>query len=388
MAGHVRKLENGRYIARFPLGGRGNYRSRTFDRKRDAQSWLDVQTARRDRGDWVDPSHASETFGAVADVWLATRRDVAPSTRSRDASYLRNQILPYLGDLELRHVTVERLDAWVAELDEHLAPATVRKAFGIVAQVLDRAVVLRKLSANPAKVGEGISLPTQDKTEMRFLSVAEVDDLADAIDPHYRPLVLSAAFTGLRWGELAGLKAKHLDLTRHRLTVAEVLSEVDGQLSFKKPKTPASRRTIALPSALVTELSRHLDARPIVGNALVFSDTDAKAMRRSNFRRRTWMPAVAESVGQPMRFHDLRHTHAAWLIAQGEHPKTIQTRLGHASISTTLDRYGHLMEGLDVAAAGRLDDLFPNRVKHSGSTVKSKKVAQMSSGTKKSPGST
>lgn len=78
-------------------------------------------------------------------------------------------------------------------------------------------------------------------------------------------------------------------------------------------------------------------------------------VRRSNLRRHVWLPAVQASVDEPMRFHDLRHTHVAMLIAQGEHPKTIQARLGHTSISTTLDTYGHLFEGLDEAAADRLD---------------------------------
>lgn len=78
-------------------------------------------------------------------------------------------------------------------------------------------------------------------------------------------------------------------------------------------------------------------------------------MRRTNFRRRVWLPAVRSSVGEPFRFHDLRHTHAAMLIAQGEHPKVIQLRLGHSSIQVTLDTYGHLFEGLNEAAADRLD---------------------------------
>lgn len=90
-------------------------------------------------------------------------------------------------------------------------------------------------------------------------------------------------------------------------------------------------------------------------STFVFGSPDGGPLRRTNWRRRFWVPAVAASVGDPMRFHDLRHTHAALLVAAGEHPKVIQQRLGHASISTTLDTYGHLMEGLDVAAADRLE---------------------------------
>ena len=366
MAGHVRKLENGRYIARFPVGGRGRFRSRTFDRKRDATAWLTSQTTRRDRGDWVDPALAAESFGAVSDAWLKSRRAVADSTAARDESYFRNLILPYLADLELRHISVEVLDDWVHDLDEveGKAPATVRKAFQLAAAVLDRAVVLRKLPANPARVGEAISLPAMSEVEMRFLTVDEVHELADAIEGRYRALVLTAAFTGLRWGEAVGLRAKRLDLAGGRLTVSETLSEVRGELSFKAPKTNASRRTLALPGALVEELGAHLAQWPAVGNGLVFTGTEGTPLRRTNFRRRVWEPALEAAGLGPLRFHDLRHSHAAFLIAQGEHPKTIQSRLGHASISTTLDTYGHLMEGLDKAAADRLDV----SMKHSGST--------------------
>ena len=94
------------------------------------------------------------------------------------------------------------------------------------------------------------------------------------------------------------------------------------------------------------------------GSGLVFSAPNGGPIRRSNFRRRIWLPAVDASVGQPCTFHDLRHSHAALLIAQVEHPKVIQERLGQASIKTTLDTYGHLFEGLDEAAADRLEATF------------------------------
>ncbi len=379
MKGHIRKLDNGRYIARFPVAGaRGKFKSKTFDRKQDAKVWLNL----RNRPDWVDATGGDELLGSVAESWLASRRDVAASTRSRDASYLRNQVIPYLGDVPLRHVTVERLDEWVAHLDdiERLSPATTQKAFQIVSMVLDRAVGLRKIATNPARSPAGVSLPALTKAEMRFLEPKEVDELASTIDPDYRTLVLTAAYTGARWGELVGLKARYLDLDKGRLTIAEVMAEVDSKLSFKEPKTSSSRRTIALPALLVEALTEHLSSRPVVGNALVFTDSEGGPLRRSNFRRRIWRPAVAESVGEPMRFHDLRHTHAAWLIAQGEHPKTIQARLGHASISTTLDRYGHLMTGLDEAAANRLNEFGNEREKHSGSTNGTTKVTRIENG--------
>jgi len=119
-------------------------------------------------------------------------------------------------------------------------------------------------------------------------------------------------------------------------------------------KSDAGRRTVSLPSFVVDELARHI-AEFSDTTGLVFTSPSGGPIRRNNFRRRIWLPAVHSSVGEPCTFHDLRHTHAALLIAQGEHPKVIQERLGHASIKTTLDAYGHLFDGLDEAAAERLD---------------------------------
>jgi integrase len=115
-----------------------------------------------------------------------------------------------------------------------------------------------------------------------------------------------------------------------------------------------------MPAFLVDELAEHL-ARYGDPDGWVFVAPTGGPIRRTNFRRRFWIPAVAASVCEPFRMHDMRHTHAAMLIAEGVHPKVLQARLGHASITTTLDVYGHLMEGLDEAAAHALDAVWHYR---------------------------
>lgn len=113
---------------------------------------------------------------------------------------------------------------------------------------------------------------------------------------------------------------------------------------------------MVIPAAVADALGEHIGR---FGHGdLVFTTPEGAPLRRTNFRRRQWLPAVRETVGEPCRFHDLRHSHAALLIAQGQHPKVIQSRLGHSSIRTTLDTYGHLTEGLDEAAADALDGVF------------------------------
>ena len=188
----------------------------------------------------------------------------------------------------------------------------------------------------------------------RLLEAAEVATLAAALPDRYRSLPIVAAYGGLRWGELAGLRVPDLDLPRRRLTVRSTLVEASGQDPLLgPPKSKASERTIILPGIVVETLVRHLEAYSTIGD-MVWTTEQGQLLRRGSFGR-IWRKAVAESVGPPCRIHDLRHTHAAWLIADGEHPKAIQTRLGHGSIVVTLDRYGHLMDGLDDQIALHLE---------------------------------
>jgi integrase len=119
------------------------------------------------------------------------------------------------------------------------------------------------------------------------------------------------------------------------------------------PKSAGSERTITLPQIVINAFEHHLDENP-PPSTTVWTTEAGGFLRRGTFGR-IWRKAVTESVEAPCRIHDLCHTHAAWLIAAGEHPKSIQTRLGHSSIQVTIDRYGHLMDGLDYQTATRLD---------------------------------
>ena len=267
------------------------------------------------------------------------------------ASLLKNHVEPWFANWPLGAVTPTDMQAFIADLQiKGLSASTVRHCYSIAKRVFDTATEAGLITRTPAR---SVTLPRLPDQEMRFLTRDEVDDLAASADG-YRALVLTAAFTGARFGELAALQIDHLDLLRRRLMVLYTLSDVQGELSLKAPKTAASPRRIALPRFLCAVLSEYLAEVPAGDDGFVFQAPLGGPLRRSNFRRRVWLPAVRNSVGEPMRFHDLRHTHVALLIAQGEHPKTIQTRLGHASILTTLGTYGHLFEGLDEAAADRL----------------------------------
>ncbi len=380
----ISKRQDGRprpWIARYRTPG-AEERSKAFRRKIDAERWLASQEADRLRGEWTDPRLAKTTFGEWTPTYMAARVHLAPSTRATAESRMLNHALPYFEDRPLGSVSRTDVQAFVAELQSKgLAPSTIRQCYLLVRGVFSSAVESDLIARSPCR---GIHLPQADQTEMRFLDQDEISALIDAVDPHYAALVGTAAYTGARFGELAGLHVSRLDLLRGTLTVAQQLSEVNGEISIRAPKTAASRRQIALPRELGETLAEYLTAHPPV-DGYVFTSPSGAPLRRNNFRSRVFLPAVRASVGEPMRFHDLRHSHVAALIAQGEHPKVIQTRLGHSSIKITLDRHGHLFDGLDEAAAERLNDSL---VAHRAEQTRNKQqnnVVELHPGTSETP---
>ncbi|GEM_PF-1315333 len=179
-------------------------------------------------------------------------------------------------------------------------------------------------------------------------------------------------YCGLRASELWALRRKRLDLLRGRLHVAEAVTDVSGYLSFGPPKTGHSRRTVSLPRFLRDMLTEQVSGSSPGGTGpddLVFTAPDGGTMAQRAFYGRFFRPAVKVAVAagnlppekEGLRFHDLRHTCAALLIAQGAHAKAIKERLGHESIVITLDRYGHLLPSLDDELAEALDATLRER---------------------------
>ncbi len=280
------------------------------------------------------------------------RRD---STKARDESYLRSLVLPTFADMPIGAIGVFDVQEWVSDLDaDGYAPATIRKAYPLLGRILNDAVNGGLIAATPCR---DITLPKIEDTEKRFLSPEEITHLAGTIDPRYRALVITAAYTGCRIGELIALDTDRYQPDKRIFRIERSLAEVRGHLRFGQPKTAAARRAVTLPTWLPQVIDQHLADYPPGPEGLLFTAPEGGPIRRNAFRARVWLPAVADSVGQPMRFHDyadLRHSHVALLIAEGAHPAVIASRLGHTSVKTVLDVYGHLHEGLDRNAADTL----------------------------------
>lgn len=354
----------------------GRQHNKNFERKADAQRYLTTVEGHKLAGQYVDPSLGKIKFGEWARQMEAARVSGRRSTRARDESYLRSLVIPTLGEMPIGSVRPVTIQQWLAELNNRgYAPATVRKAYQILSRIFDAAVESGLLTRTPCR---GVRLPRVEGSEMRFLSPGEITELADEIDPRYRALVLAAAYTGARFGELAALDLDHFEPLRRSIRIERTLSDVKGTVQIGEPKTRAAVRAITLPTWLVDVMAQHLAAWPVSQNRHLFTSPEGGYLRATNFRRRVWKPAVLESVGEPMRFHDLRHSHVALLIEQGVHPAVVASRLGHTSVRTVLDVYGHLYEGLDRDAADAL--VAPWDVSHVAATWSRADYADSSSG--------
>jgi integrase len=331
----------------------GRERSKSFTRKVDAERFLVAVGADLVRGQWVDPQHGRTTVGELAERWFATTAALKPKTREDYRSLLDNHVLPAFGQRPVASIDTLAVRGWLAGLvSGGLSPSRAKHAYYVLFAVLEAAIQAGALLRNPAA---GIRVPLSRRREMRFLSAGEVEQLAEAITPPYGLLVRFAAYTGLRAGELAALRVKRLDLLRGTVRVVESASEVGGHLVLGATKTYAER-TVRLPRFLREDLAVYLARRPRDPDGFVFTAPKGGPLRHNNLYQRIFCPALARA-GLPaqVRFHDLRHTCAALLIAQGAHPKAIQAHLGHSSIQVTMDRYGHLFPDALEQLADRLD---------------------------------
>jgi integrase len=203
------------------------------------------------------------------------------------------------------------------------------------------------LDANPAQY---VERPRVEIEEMEILTPPEIHRLLEAAEEPVRTLLLCAVLTGMRRGELLALKWEDIDLESNRIHVRRSLWRGE----FVTPKSRRSRRAIDMAPTLKAALGR-LSSR--FKGEMVFTSPKGGIMDPANFSSRNWARVLRRSKLRRIRFHDLRHTYASLLIAQGAHPKSIQAQLGHASIQTTLDRYGHLMPEVHEAEARKLDRL-------------------------------
>ena len=275
---------------------------------------------------------------------------------------------PTLGDFPIDMIEKDQVRLWVLAYGEKKSPKTVANAQGLLSTVFASAIEKGYRPDNPAK---GVGLPDALREEMVFLTTGEFARLLSYIPLQWHPLVETIAGTGMRWGEVTALMWRNVDLDATdiegrpapHLWVRQAWKRGEhGSRELGTPKTKRSRRQISLTPAIVNSL------RPLRGDPgdLVFRAKRGGKLHHQVWHPRVWTPAVSrfagdvydeagklvkKGTGKRPRIHDLRHSHVAWLAAGGAMPGEIQHRLGHESIKTTMDVYGHLFPGSQARMA-------------------------------------
>jgi integrase len=355
MAQVTRNSRDGRWIARW-RDPAGHQRKKSFARKVDAQRWLDQALSDLHRGRYIDPVGAKAKTGDYAVRWASGLAHLKVSTATRYRGIVRVHIVPRWGTWPLGKITLSDVNTWIADLDAAgLRPGSVRQTHRVFSLILDTAVADGRIARNPAA---GAKLPRRVRNEPVFLTAQQVVELARASKPQDLP-VLTLAFTGLRFGELAGLKVRRFDPVRRRLTVSESVTEVGGRLTWSTPKTHQTR-SVPVPRTLATRIEELVRGRN--PDDPVFTAPDGGVLRLGNWRVRFFDPARDAAGLGDLTPHDLRHTAASLAIASGANVKAVQRMLGHASAAMTLDVYAGLFgDDLD-AVAEALDSLMPGNV--------------------------
>ncbi|MBA3487976.1 MAG: site-specific integrase [Longispora sp.] len=289
-----------------------------------------------------DPSAGRMRFAEVAETWLAAQSHLKRSSRTSYREALETHVLPRWSSTPIDQIRHEDVAAWIGKLlvdpgptGKPLGASRTRVKHSVLSMVHGWAVTNGRLAVNPAF---GVKLPRRPPTSHVYLGHAQVEVLAQAAGL-YRPLILLLAYTGLRWGEVSALKVGRVDLDARRVQIVEAYGDDDGELYLDTPKDH-ERRAVPLTPFLVDELKPLVVSRD--PDELVFPAPRKGPLRYHNFRNRAFDKAVEEAGIKKITPHKLRHTAASLAIAAGADVKVIQTMLGHATATETLNTYGHL----------------------------------------------
>lgn len=328
----VRKKPSGSWEARIFDPQSGKVKARTFPTKKAAEAWRDEQQVSLRKGTYVDPALGNVTVAVWWDRFRQTTdwQVLRPASHRAYSSSMTLHVLPRFGSVKLRDLRRGTVQEWVDDLAVTHSPQTAREAHKAFRRVLQGAVQRGLILVNPAMA---IRLPKVTKRAHRVLSPAEVEAMAAAAGEDGF-LIRFVAWTGLRFGEVAGLRVKHVNLLKGTLRVQEQVSRATTGREVSEPKTEAAKREISLPRFLLEDLRKHLAAKG--PDDLVFPAERGGFLHPSNFRGRVWLPSLAGAqIARPWpRIHDLRHTAVSLAIQAGAHPKEIQAMAGHTNFQT------------------------------------------------------
>ncbi len=354
------------------VDGHRKNRQKTFDTKAAADefaalgnkwSWvyaLDVYDKRT--GAQTAPT---ETLRSFVDKYLnptsGILTGVQVGTRNGYRSAANNSFLPMLGDFPIDAITRDHVGAWVTWQEQQparyghglVAAKTVKGYHGLLSNIFSAAVERGLRPDNPArriKLTEGV------QREGVFLTRAQFLRILDAIPERHKGLIILLAATGARWGEATALTWADIneDTTPPTIRINKAWKKADSGFKVGPTKTRAARRTVAVEAPVIARLG----PRGQPGELVFHSPVSHNRLRYSAFREDVWVPTIRRlneddnPLGVTPNIHDLRHTHASWLIADGHPLSSIRVRLGHEKITTTDGVYGHLLPDAHTRMAG------------------------------------
>ncbi len=340
---------------------------KTFPTVREARAWRSEAHSALRSGMMRAPTRT--TLSEVAEEWLAAAQAGIVRTRSGERykpsalrayeQALRNRMLPKLGHQRLSAVTRNSIQDMVDGLvAQELSASTVRNAVLPLRAIYRRSLARSEVLTNPTL---GLTLPAVRGRRERVARPAEARALIEALEETDQALWASALYAGLRRGELQALRWHDVDFEAGLIRVERGWDAKAGPIA---PKSRAGRRRVPLAQPLRAYLAAHrLRSKDRSQESLVFGEPDRLAFSEAVVRRAraAWKLAKLDAIG----LHECRHTYAAFMIAAGVNAKALSSYMGHSSITVTLDRYGHLMPGSELEAAGLLDALL---TRASGST--------------------
>lgn len=351
--------------------------------KKDAEKKLADLIHQLDTGTFLKPGKT--TLAEYLEQWLRdyAKPNLAPRTAEGYESIIRCHIVPFLGNIPLTRLKPEHLQRYYSEKlssgrydgKGDLSRTTVSHHHTCLHRALKMALVSGLINRNPA---DAVTPPRPQRSEMHTMNEDEIHTFLEAAQrtPYY-VLFYLALFTGMRRSELLALRWCDVDLLLCQAYVTRSLHHLrNGEIIFRAPKTAKGRRMVSLSPSAALLLQEHKDkqeaTRASLGislkdDDLVFSDLEGKPLLPDTVSH-FWAKLVKRTGLEGIRLHDARHTHASLMLKQGVHPKVVQERLGHATISTTLDLYSHVTPGLQQAAAEGFDKALS--VKHENEAIK------------------
>lgn len=332
--------------------------------KKQAEELLIKKLREMQEGTYFEPSKA--TVGEYMKEWL--RLYCKPSLKENTyllyEGMVRNHINPLIGTVPLNHLRPGHIQSLLAEKNKELAASTVNKIHAIIKQALEHAVDWEFV---PRNVARKVTPPSAKSGPAEAWTAAEAKRFLLAVkDDRLYPLYLLALTTGMRRGELLGLRWIDVDLNERKLTIKQTLVNSPTGGRIEEPKTAGSARTIIISEKMVTVLKEHQDRQQNelnllnnegLDNGLVFTNTKGKPYNPSNVRR--GFARTIKKIGlRHIPFHGLRHTYASILIDRRADAKAVSGRLGHTDIKMTLGTYTHTTSEMDERLAGLTDDLM------------------------------